>query len=832
MDRLTFAPLLGSPLFVGVFLAILIAGLRCFPLRGVTGSRRYVLLAARGALYFVFALLLLRPTILFHKTVPLPAALMVAVDTSESMSLSCGETTRYEVLRQSLVPLTEKLKRFTDSGNEILAFRFDSHAVPLSTDAVSESVSGSTANSAMIALPEKCEGELTAIGTALPEMLAQNAGKRILGMILLSDGTEHAEITDGEGSYGKTAQDAALRFRDARIPIWPVCFGLSDTKLPRDVSVKELSLPDRVFARDTITISGLIQAVECRGQSIPLTLEIEQPDGTIQAVDQLTVSVNSAQANSAQVNGTQESSAQESSDRELIPFSFKYTPETPGQWKISVRAGEMPNEALLVNNIKSDFIDVVDGGFGILCLEGTTRFEQKFIRLALESSAEVRTDYARVIPDKSVTLTGTNEVQRLAASAASRASLVPELFAPGKYAGYILGDIDSSAFKPEELQALADRVRDGSGLILTAGDRAFSSGGYGQTPLADLFPVTLDPLKRLPPDAEPEILRRQRQERLHPTSIEPTPFGEEHYLTQLCLEARRSRELWQTLPELETVWTFGEVKDGADVLLRGSAPPQSPILITQTVGKGRVALLATDSTWRWSLGGFSDEQKRFWRQLALWCANRDQLRPGELIIQLDRHRFTRSEVIPVRVLYRPIETQLPENLHLDVSIQMPDGNSRPVPLRVSKNENGSNSSSDNNSSNNNSANNDGTLSFSGSITPDIKGDYLLTASVSDKSDPDFHLLGNGRFLVEQYNPELENPEASPETLANMARITSGELLTPEKLSPLLDEILTKGESLTETRQSRLTLYDSWPLFLLFIILLSVEWILRKKWGAV
>ncbi|MBQ3453456.1 MAG: hypothetical protein IJG25_01190, partial [Thermoguttaceae bacterium] len=98
--------------------------------------------------------------------------------------------------------------------------------------------------------------------------------------------------------------------------------------------------------------------------------------------------------------------------------------------------------------------------------------------------------------------------------------------------------------------------------------------------------------------------------------------------------------------------------------------------------------------------------------------------------------------------------------------------------------------------------------------------------------PAFRRQGNGRFLIEQYNPELENSAASPETLANMARITSGELLLPEALPGLVEELLDKAKTLTETRQSRQTLYDRWPRFVLFILLISCEWFLRKKWGEV
>jgi hypothetical protein len=33
-------------------------------------------------------------------------------------------------------------------------------------------------------------------------------------------------------------------------------------------------------------------------------------------------------------------------------------------------------------------------------------------------------------------------------------------------------------------------------------------------------------------------------------------------------------------------------------------------------------------------------------------------------------------------------------------------------------------------------------------------------------------------------------------------------------------------------QEKITLWDTWPFFILFVGLISVEWYLRKKWGLV
>lgn len=56
-----------------------------------------------------------------------------------------------------------------------------------------------------------------------------------------------------------------------------------------------------------------------------------------------------------------------------------------------------------------------------------------------------------------------------------------------------LGDtgVGAAAFAPGQLQALADFVRAGGGLLAIAGAQCFTPGGYADTPLADVLPVDL-----------------------------------------------------------------------------------------------------------------------------------------------------------------------------------------------------------------------------------------------------------------------------------------------------------------------------------------------------
>ena len=69
---------------------------------------------------------------------------------------------------------------------------------------------------------------------------------------------------------------------------------------------------------------------------------------------------------------------------------------------------------------------------------------------------------------------------------------------------YILGDIDSAAFRPEELKQLADVVSNGAGLVMLGGFHSFGPGGYDRTALAKVLRDMVEGA----PDSDRHILAR------------------------------------------------------------------------------------------------------------------------------------------------------------------------------------------------------------------------------------------------------------------------------------------------------------------------------------
>ena len=345
-------------------------------------------------------------------------------------------------------------------------------------------------------------------------------------------------------------------------------------------------------------------------------------------------------------------------DGQLLPVSFSYIPQTPGECRLTLEAAEQPGELVTTNNRLSTFVHVLKGGLNVLYLEGALRVEQKFIRRALDSSPDIKVDYVRIDPRDPKT----------------RPPDLADRFKPGKYDVYILGDIDSTAFSGDELADLAKCVSRGAGLMMLGGFQSFGAGGYGETPLAKVLPVGMDRLERQQPD---EPLRTD----LHwpgPLAMQPTPLGLMHFALMLAGNRQENAALWAKLPPLEGANKFHDLAPGAVVLAAGGL--DKPLLVAHNYGDGRVMAFAGDSTWRWWMHGYESAFKRFWRQIVLWLARKDQAQEGNVWIRLAQRRFAPSQRVEFAVGANAPSGEPLADAAYKAEVVLPDGARRPLPL--------------------------------------------------------------------------------------------------------------------------------------------------------
>ena len=464
-------------------------------------------------------------------------------------------------------------------------------------------------------------------------------------------------------------------------------------------------------------------------------------------------------------------------DSQLVPYRFDYVPEVPGEYRVTVEAAQQPGERVITNNQMSTFINVAKGGVNVFYCEGTYRPEQKYL---LRAAGRPR-----------------HPVRRADHPLTHPVDLGDRL-QPGKYDVYILGDVDSTAFTEKQLAQLAQTVRHGAGLLMLGGYQSFGAGGYGTSPLAGAIPVEMSPLERQKPT---EPIRTD----LHvvgPLKMRPVDVRDPPFALRLGDTPAASAAAWNSLWPLDGANRFTGIKDAAHTL---AAAGRVPLLVEESYGAGRTMAFAGDTTWRWWMHGYQNLHKRFWRQMILWLAHKDQAAEGNVWIKFQQRRLAPNQRAEFSVGAQSAGGENLGELNGEAEVILPDGSRRPVSL----------------------ARQEALLvgSFRDTQSP---GDYTLEATVHYKDQT----VGRarGRFLVSPQDLELDNASADVALLTNLAAMTGGEQVPPERLGDLIHRLGTNVEHLIVQQETKNTFWDTWPFFLLLVLVLGLQWYLRNAGG--
>lgn len=716
-------------------------------------NRRSALFVLRLLVILLLAFAMLRPTLVWTKITKQAATLLVLADRSRSMLVTdmVGKKSRWEAVQATL---KESLPEFDSLAKDLdlKFYEIDSEAHPVEY------------SPGKLELASAPEGLQTAIGSSLEQVLKAQAGKRLAGVILLSDGTQRAYAP-----HDLPPQIPVRRMADLGYPLYAVPFGQArGPGQTRDIAVEELSVPATVFVKHEFPVVTTVREEGMEGKTVPLEIAAETSPGKMETVA------------TSQITSRQ--------DGEKMSVKQHYTPVVPGEIKVTARVPPQPGELLTTNNEISTFVSVIKGGLNVLYLEGTLTGEQKFLRHSLPSpDINLEPFYFRANKPE----TRPPELSNLS-----------ERLQPGKYDVYIIGDLDSVAFKPEELTSLASAIERGAGFMMLGGLHSFGPGGYGGTPLAQVLPIEFNRLER-------QNFDEKVREDLHvpgPLRMVPTPTGLRQYLMKLSADDNAAA--WQQLPPLTGANRFSGLKPTASLL--AESPDKRPLLVATEYGAGRVLAFAGDSTWRWCMQGHEAEHKRFWRQVILWLAHKDQSDEGAVWIELVQRRYAPGSRVEFTAGAKTAQGEPVVDPRFEAKVLMPGGKTADLRLRRD-------------------ANNDDRMSGTFVDTQAV-GDYTIVVEANRQGQT----IGRARarFLVFEQDLELNNPAADVNALEGLAVMTSGKTVAPEQLPRLLEQIKAGTKNLEVETQSKDTLWDNWKFFLCFAALLVLEWFLRKRWGLV
>jgi uncharacterized membrane protein len=581
-------------------------------------------------------------------------------------------------------------------------------------------------------------------------------------------------LSDGANTSGPPPLAAAQKLKALRVPVNVVAFGsAAPGDGPRDIAVKDMIAGPTVFVKNQLQVRATVTSRGFAGK--PLTAQLFE-EGRAEPV----------------------ASAQFAAPENGKPFQLNnlaYIPEKPGETRLTLKITPQEGELTTTNNETGTYVNVLKGGLNVLYVQGPAfSWEYRFLARALDASPDIRVDL--VVLRKPASL--------------SEGDLDETLLDQGKYDVYII-DAPASVLTPGQIQKISTNVERGSGLIMLGGRLSYSGGGWARSPVANILPVEI-------PDAavanEPE----------GGLKIIPTNAASESFVTRISPQAEESVTLWQNLPPIPGAHELGRVKPNAAILLETS--DKKPLLVSQDLGRGR-SLAFGGETWVWPRGSISNENaatahRRFWRQTILWLAHKENQDEKTVVVTLDRRLVPQNGRLEFTISAKNAKGEPIPGVSFETTVIKSVENSTPVVVTPGE-----------------------TAAPPAAEPVDVfvqgaeaRGVYIPKGSrgeykVNVVAKVNGQAIGedSARFLVSQDDRELEPPTADPDLLAAIANTTGGKVLKPEDLLKELKSIDLRQFSEFESQEER-RLWDNWPVLLIFVGLISLEWVIRRKSGMV
>ncbi|NOY80526.1 MAG: hypothetical protein GXP31_05925 [Kiritimatiellaeota bacterium] len=641
----------------------------------------------------------------------------------------------------------------------------------------------------------------TDMAAALDAVLRDTPSDQLAGIVILSDGRHNAP-----GAVDPVAHQLGV----LHIPVSSIVFG-SVHRPPTDAAIVSVRAPETVYTGDSPAIEVEIQCNGLAGKKLGLALF----DGD-ERLERVEVAVDSEDF------------------RKRLLLQAKCT--QPGLRRFRLELGVPAGDVCPANNEYAVGIRARDDHIGVLLMDNRPRWEFRYLKnLFAGRDRTVRTQTVLLHPDR---IAGFEAPRPPVPAALSRAPAHIEADLPPaspeewlKFDVIILGDLPAQRLSPADQAVLRRFVEKRAGTLVVIAGPDHMPHEYRDVPLAEMLPATCSTPGVVAGAGAAAVSSPERQWR-----IRLTPAGIDHVLMRLAPDRAANIETWKNVPEFRWRHPGCTAKPQA-VVLAWALPPDHPrfldktegglppagssqsqvamkqqfirdhaVILFQRFGLGRVVLLTFDETWRLRFRKGDALHHRFWGQLLRWAAA-DKLPAGGngSWLGVDRGRYTPD--MPVRVRAKLLRSD-----YTPVTDATPQ-----VKLFTGKRFLGR---------------------YPLAFVPDSAGLY------------ETRLDG---LPAAVYRAELEVPETAPSTavriefevapavssekaelapnrelLDRLASLTGGRVVLPEESLSVLEALAPAKATLEEKRDW--SLWDSWPFLLLFLLLVSAEWVLRKRAG--
>lgn len=600
------------------------------------------------------------------------------------------------------------------------------------------------------------DGIQSKLGDTLTQLIERQSGRGVAALVIFSDGINTA---------GQTLHEAEKAARLAAVPIYSVVVGREFT-LP-DVRLADLLMDRDVYFGDRVAAEISVLASDLQSTEISVTL-IDASSGS--TLDETRIAL-SAEDNQS-----------------VARLSF--VPDRPGPIPLRITASAVEGETDLSNNVINQVVNVQDKTLKVLLVHQQPSYEFRFLKHFLERSQQAGDTPVSSFQLQSVLQESDSNY---VAQDQSALRLVPSQDSQ-------LKDIDVFVFGPFNPNLVSRRSQEviyetiteaGAGCVFLFGQGSPARELQGW-PLARLLPM------------EPSDTRDAALSQNHVYRWQPTALGLTALPMQLASTPQQSSSLWEQLPKFQAIGHIGSLKMGAQVLATAVGTDlQRPLLVTQYAGAGRVALQATDETYRWtSISGSDIYHQRYWGQLLRWVSRgklNQSRQISELRVEPRQTQAGQAVRIEARIGSEILDAQLPDAAIVNLTSQEQDRQTlsltRGDPSR---------------------------RTYSSSFDHLPPGQYraLLVQPTTDNPPTQ-------DFTITAPPGEQAELRADLDAMKSLADNSRGKFYSIEDAENLFDE-LPRGKSTRFGDLPPIPLWNRWWIALAFTSLITAEWLIRRR----
>lgn len=636
-----------------------------------------------------------------------------------------------------------------------------------STDIPTELAAAPTAKATNLTL-----APLTAIGIGSNQTNKQTDKSQNTGKVAV------VIFSDGRHNYGKSPLHQAKICGTRQIPIFTVATGT--LQKPQDLAVLGLERPLSVFHKDRVKGKIAIKDDMTAGKEFVLKILCDKQSLWEQQLTTTGLGRRIIDYDFAVAEILKQKLSDKDRELSFQSFPLNFTAMITGLEETDAEPG---------NNSQLFRTRAIFEHNRVLILDGRPRWEFRYIRNLLER--DEKWDLTTVLADMSAPNGGINRGDGPTMFPAERDILYT-------YDLIILGDFPATLLKSDEIEWIRDAVGNrGTGLILIDGLRKHLRT-YSKTPMAELFPVEWQSAE---PVTDPQSLRLTEK-----GILRLTEQGADVAALMLSTGDKTNSEIWASLKPPHWLASIRSLP-GAEVLVEAVLKDKPvPAVVFRRFGAGKVLFTAFDETWRWRYRVADEYHQRYWNQVSnLIMASPFAVSDRYVSIDAGSLQYTPGQNIQIRARIRDTQARPVTNAVAKANIFLDGKKTATIPLEPDKDSG----------------------EFRGRTAPLLAGNYEVRIEVLGY--PEDQMLAKARFYVQPPQAgELAQLNADEQLLKQIASNSGGAFFREENASALADRLKLLSEG--RVMQSDTALWQSYLWFAAIVLLLTIEWILRKRAG--